>query len=380
MTGRITVADLFAGCGGGSLGFQQAGFEVIGAIEIDSDAAAAYTANVGVEPLRRDIRDVTARDLLEGTGVGIGELTLLFGCPPCQSFTILRRGAAESAMDSIRNSLPREYARLVDELRPRHLAFENVAGMVDGRWRHRFDELLADLEALGYRCRWDVLNAADYGVPQRRRRVVVIGSRLVEPALPAASHAASDEGGLPVHQTVRDAIGGLRPLGPGETDPADPLHRARRHSEIALRRLRAVPEGGGRMNLPLELQLACHQGHPGHYDIYGRMWWDRVAPTLTSGCTNVTKGRFGHPEQDRAITLREALLLQGFQDDTTLRGDTDTMALQVGNAVPPPLAAALGRTILEMEAYASVSARLRPAEPTDTARLGPIASGQAAAG
>ncbi len=369
MTSRPTVADLFAGCGGGSLGFQEVGFEVIAAVEIDSDASAAYTTNVGVTPLVRDIREITSYDLLAGTNVSVGELTLLFGCPPCQSFTILRRGAAETAVDGVRNSLPREYSRLVEELRPRHIAFENVPGMVDGRWRHRFDELLADLDKLGYRCSWDVLDAADYGVPQRRRRVVVVGSRLVEPTLPLASHSALGEGGRPVHRSVRDAIGGLHPLSPGEADPADPLHRARRHSEIAIRRLRAVPEGGGRMNLPPELQLACHQGHPGHYDIYGRMWWDRLAPTLTSGCTNVTKGRFGHPEQNRAITLREALLLQGFPADATLSGvNADTMALQVGNAVPPPLAAALGRTIIEMDARADastagqVSARTAPAE------------------
>jgi DNA (cytosine-5)-methyltransferase 1 len=356
MTGRTTVADIFAGCGGGSIGFQQVGFDVVGAVEIDGDAAAAYAANVGVEPLRRDIREVAGRDLVNGSGVGIGELTLLFGCPPCQSFTILRRSAAESAADGVRNSLPQEYSRLVEELRPRHIAFENVPGMVSGRWRHRFDELLADLERLGYRCVWAVLDAADFGVPQRRCRVVVVGSRLVDPVLPASTHRASGQGGLPAHRTVRDAIGGLCRLGPGEADPADALHCARRHSDIAIRRLRAVPEGGGRKNLPPELELACHKRNPGYYDIYGRMWWDRVAPTLTSGCTNVTKGRFGHPEQDRAITLREALLLQGFPPGATVRGDTDTMALQVGNAVPPPLMAALGQAILKMDADAMTGA------------------------
>jgi DNA (cytosine-5)-methyltransferase 1 len=353
VTSRMTVVDLFAGCGGGSIGFQGSGFDVVGAVEIDGDAATAYASNVGVKPLNLDIRDVAGVDLLEGTGIGVGDLTLLFGCPPCQSFTILRRGAVESAVDGMRNTLPKEYVRLVHELRPRHIAFENVPGMVDGRWRSRFDELLADLEKLGYRCVWDVLDAADYGVPQRRRRVVVVGSRLATPILPAASHSGYREAGLPTYRTVRDAIGALRPLGRGEADPADPLHRARRHCDLALRRLRAVPEGGGRMNLPPELQLACHQGHPGHYDIYGRMWWDRVAPTLTSGCTNVTKGRFGHPEQDRAITLREALLLQGFPVAATVCGrNTDNMALQIGNAVPPPLAAAVGRSILQMEAQA----------------------------
>ena len=185
MTGRSTVVDLFAGCGGGSIGFQQAGFEVIGAVEIDCDASTVYAANVGVAPLVRDIREVKGSDLLEGTGICVGELTLLFGCPPCQSFTILRRGAAESARDGVRNRLPREYSRLVEELQPRHIAFENVPGMVDSRWRHRFDELLADLDQLGYRCQWAVLDAADYGVPQRRRRLLVVGSRLAEPCLPA---------------------------------------------------------------------------------------------------------------------------------------------------------------------------------------------------
>lgn len=361
MTGRMTAADLFAGCGGGSIGFQQAGFEIVGAVEIDEDAAAAYAQNVGIRALVRDIREVTGDDLLAGTGLGVGELTLLFGCPPCQSFTILRRGAEETAADGIRNSLPWQYTRLVEELRPRHIAFENVPGLVDPRWRDRFDELLAKLEQLGYRCKWDVLDAADYGVPQRRRRVVVVGSRLVEPVLPAPTHAASCKDGLPAHRTVRDAIGDMLPLEPGEADPQDPLHRARRHSDLAVRRLRAVPEGGGRMNLPPELQLACHKDHPGHYDIYGRMWWDRVAPTLTSGCTNVTKGRFGHPKQDRAITLREALLLQGFPPGATVTGTNgDTMALQVGNAVPPPLTAALGRTILKMDARAEAERRSAP--------------------
>lgn len=379
MTRRATVVDLFAGCGGGSIGFLQAGFEVLGAVEIDSDASTAYAANVGVQPLVRDIREVTGEDLLAGTGVEVGELTLMFGCPPCQSFTILRRGAAETAVDGVRNILPREYSRLVEELRPRHIAFENVPGMVDDRWRHRFDELLEELDRLGYRCRWDLLDAADYGVPQRRRRLLVVGSRVVDPVLPRPSHTAAGAEGLPTHRTVRDAIAALRRLGPGEEDPADPLHRARRHSEIALRRLRAMPEGGGRKDLPPELQLACHQGHPGHHDIYGRMWWDRPANTLTSGCTNVTKGRFAHPEQDRAITLREALSLQGFPADATLTGFTDTMARQVGNAVPPPLTAAVGRTILEMDAEAAADAWLTPSASADTDGSVPVVTGRAAA-
>jgi DNA (cytosine-5)-methyltransferase 1 len=346
---RATVVDLFAGCGGGSTGFASAGFRVAGAVEIDPTAADAYEANVGLRPLVRDICSVQGSALLKDAGLQPGELTLLFGCPPCQSFTILRRGATTTSLDLVRNELPGQYLRLVEELRPRHLAFENVPGMVEGRWRAHFDVLLDRLQALGYRYTWRVVDAADYGVPQRRRRLLVIASLVGEPKLPAATHAATRVDGLAPHCTVREAIGHLPPLESGEHDPKDVFHRARRHSPIALRRLRAVPEGGGRKDLPADLQLECHRDHDGHYDIYGRMWWDRPAPTLTSGCTNVTRGRFGHPQQDRAITLREAMLLQGFPPTAVLQGGVEAMALQVGNAVPPPLAERIGHRILEME-------------------------------
>jgi DNA (cytosine-5)-methyltransferase 1 len=346
------VVDLFAGCGGGSRGFVDAGFRVVGAVEIDADAADAYKANVGAQPLVCDIRAVDGMKLLEPAGLRPGELTLLFGCPPCQSFTILRRGAEVHEKDRRRNELPAQYLRLVGEVLPRHLAFENVPGMVEGRWRPHFDELLTGLKALGYRWESGIVDAADYGVPQRRRRLLAVASRVAAPGLPPATHTADGSDEFVRYRTVRDVIGGLPPLKSGEADPVDPFHRARRHSQLALDRLRVVPEGGGRKDLPEELQLECHKEHDGHYDIYGRMWWDRPAPTLTSGCTNVTRGKFGHPEQDRAITLREAMLLQGFPRDAVLRGGVEAMALQVGNAVPPPLAKQIGRQVLAMERMA----------------------------
>jgi DNA (cytosine-5)-methyltransferase 1 len=148
---------------------------------------------------------------------------------------------------------------------------------------------------------------------------------------------------------VRDTIADLRPLDSGEQDPDDEFHRARKHTRLALKRLAHIPEGGGRMDLPDDLVLECHRNHNGHYDIYGRMWWDRVAPTLTSGCTNVTRGRFAHPEQDRAITLREAMLLQSFPAYARLQGGVEKMALQVGNAVPTLVTEQIGKTIKAME-------------------------------
>ena len=354
-----TFIDLFSGCGGGSLGFMKAGLRPVAAVEIDTDAADAYGTNVGVPPLVTDIRKVTGDDLLRAAGLKSDACTLLFGCPPCQSFTDLRRGALSSRRDRMRNSLYLDYLRLAAYLRPRHIAFENVPGMLSPRWRPRFEALLEGLSDLGYELIWDVLDAVDFGAPQRRRRLLVMASRVSKPVLPVATHG-DPASGRAAWVTVRDVIGSLPPLASGEVDPDDIYHRARRHSALALQRLRAIPAGGARTDLPENLQLKCHKDHTGHYDIYGRMWWDRPAPTLTSGCTNVTRGRFAHPDQDRAITLREALLLQTFPRTTVLRGSLDEMALQVGNAVPPLFAERIGQSVMAMEA-AATRTRQRPA-------------------
>jgi DNA (cytosine-5)-methyltransferase 1 len=350
---RGTLIDLFAGCGGGSLGFVEAGLSAVAAVEIDGDAAAAYETNVGIRPLTMDIRKVEGTELLRAAGLKPGECTLLFGCPPCQSFTTLRRGARSSRLDRLRNSLYLDYLRLAAAVQPRHIAFENVPGMLSTRWRPRFEALLEGLTDLGYCHEWAVLDAADFGVPQRRQRILVIASRVSEPVLPTATHGHPASAGRRGHVTVRSAIGSLLYLATGETDPRDPYHRARRHSPLALKRLRAIPEGGARKDLPTDLQLECHKDHNGHYDIYGRMWWDRPAPTLTTGCTNVTRGRFAHPDQDRAITLREAMLLQSFPRDAVLHGSFEERAVQVGNAIPPLLAKRIGLAVVAMEERAT---------------------------
>jgi DNA (cytosine-5)-methyltransferase 1 len=320
----------------------------VAAVEIDELAAEAYKSNLGIAPIVKDIRAVTGDALLHSAGLRAGECTLLSGCPPCQSFTILRRGSAATSKDRLRNSLYRDYLRLTEHVQPRHLAFENVPGMVEGRWRPRFESLVRGLTDLGYKVAWEVIDAADFGVPQRRRRVLVIASRVAEPLLPTATRGESH--GLLPYVTVRQTIGNLAYLASGGRDPDDPYHAARRHSTIALRRLAAIPPGGGRLDLPLRLQLECHRGHSGHYDIYGRMQWDAPAPTLTSGCTNVTRGRFAHPEQDRAISLREAMLLQTLPRDAVLCGGVEAMALQIGNAIPSLLASLIGQCVVKMEA------------------------------
>jgi DNA (cytosine-5)-methyltransferase 1 len=326
-----------------------AGFLPVAAVEIDSVAADSYELNVGLRPTVRDIRRVPGRQLLDSAGLERGQCTVLFGCPPCQSFTILRQGAKVSSRDRRRNALPREYLRFVSEVLPRYVAFENVPGMVERRGRYRFDELVEGLKNLGYQVVWDLIDAADFGIPQYRRRLLVIASRVTTPRLPAQTHSPGTVPGLPRHVTVRATIGHLRQLEAGQADPGDPYHQARHHNRLVLQRLRLIPEGGGRKDLPPRLQLDCHKGHGGHYDVYGRMWWDRPAPTLTSGCTNVTRGRFAHPTQHRAITVREAMILQGFPSHARLCGGMEEMALQVGNAVPPPLAECIARCVLAME-------------------------------
>ena len=367
------MIDLFAGCGGGSIGFRQAGFTPVAAVEINEHAAEAYAANLGVVPIVRDIRAVEGDELLAEAELTSGKCTLLFGCPPCQGFTSLRKGSKATSRDRERNTLYLDYLRLVGEVRPRHIAFENVPGMLSTRWRSHFDTLVEGLVDLSYKAKWTVLDAADYGVPQRRKRILVVASRVATPYLPEQTHYEDPEDGrLRRHRTVWNAIGDLLELRSGYYDPADPYHEARSHSELALRRLRAIPEGGGRDDLPVSLQLECHKSHNGHHDIYGRMCWDKPAPTLTSGCTNITKGRFAHPEQDRAITLREAMLLQSFPRRAKLSGGYEEMALQVGNAIPPLLARRIGETIMGMEERSrrrtAVHPRNRPSDTWNTRR------------
>jgi DNA (cytosine-5)-methyltransferase 1 len=345
-----TLIDLFAGCGGGSLGFRQAGFAPVAAVEIDRDASAAYEANLRVNPIAKNIRLVSGSELLMMSGLQTGECTLLSGCPPCQSFTELRKGSSSTRRDRRRNRLYEDYIRLVSDVRPRHIAFENVPGMLSSRWRYHFDALLQGLGNLGYESIWDVVDAADYGIPQRRKRVLVVASRVTEPLFPEPTHFDEPtDRRRRRHRTVWQTIGDCLPLESGEYDPDDEYHEARLHSDLALKRLRAIPEGGARGDLPKRLQLECHKDHNGHHDIYGRMWRDKPAPTLTSGCTNITRGRFAHPEQDRAITLREAMLLQTFPRRTVLVGTSEQMALQIGNAIPPLLARRIGDVVMTME-------------------------------
>ncbi len=353
MVSAGAVIDLFSGAGGSALGFVRAGFRIAGAAELDPDACKTYEGLIGVRPLCVDLSRFPPERAAELWGLGPGEADVLIGTPPCQGFTQLRNGAGEG---DPRNNLVLVFLDYVSHFRPRFLFFENVPGLARLPHGKAFlSELRRGLSRLGYRLEEREVDAADYGVPQHRRRLIVIGSRedMGAPPFPEPTHG--DPGSLFVAsgvrqpwRTVREAIGHLPPLGPGERDPTDPMHQAPRIGERVLRFIAQVPkDGGSRTQVPEEEWLPCHRDHKGHRDTYGRLAWDRPSGVITSGCCNVSKGRFAHPEQDRALTPREAALLQGFPPDALFHGSLASIQRQIGNAVPPPLAEAFARAIRE---------------------------------
>lgn len=301
----LKVIDLFCGAGGGSLGFKQAGFEIVGALDNDAAACQTYRYNFGLAPLQTDIRKVTPREFLRHYRLRRGDVTALIGCPPCQGFS---RARTYYSADP-RNATVRIFSDWVQTILPAVVVFENVPGMLN-RSRRRFDKLIRCLEHSGYEAAWKVLDAADYGVPQRRKRLVVIASRRAiinsPPSFPNPSKDC---------RTVRQAIADLPRLRAGQAIPEIPNHRARGIAGNTLRLVQLVPpNGGSRADVWRRYWLQCHKDHDGHEDVFGRMRWDDVAPTLTCGCTDPSKGRFVHPNQHRGITGREAARLQSFPD------------------------------------------------------------------
>lgn len=305
-------------------GFRQAGYRVVGAIEIDPCAVDVYKLNhPGVFVWKNDIKNVSARSILGSLKLQKGELDLLGGCPPCQGFSTLRTRNGKHRVRDKRNDLIYEFQRLVLGLRPKHVMLENVPRLINDR---RLRSFVQSLEAAGYALNADVLNVAHYGVPQRRRRTVVVASCVGEPFM------AIKDAGL---HTVRQAIGSLGPAG----SSGDALHdMPEKRSAVVRERIRRIPKnGGGRESLPRHLSLECHRQSDGFRDVYGRMAWDQPAPTITTGCFNPSKGRFLHPDENRAITIREAALLQSFPFSYKFPVELGKVRLaeMIGNALPP---------------------------------------------
>lgn len=340
----MRAIDLFCGAGGLTLGLRRAGWNVVAGIDVDSQVEATYRSNnPGTRFVATDLRNVTEDDIRALAKATPGSSLLLAGCAPCQPFSKQRqRHGLATRSDA---TLLGEFARLVRTVKPGVVLMENVPGVASVPGFSSFRRFLRTLHDDGYSCDHGVLNARDFNVPQHRRRYVLLAARTATAVLPRPSLQDSDTA------TVRSAIGHFPALGSGETHASVPNHCAARLSVRNLQRVKATPpDGGSRRDWPKRLRLDCHAQIRGFSDVYGRLWWDRIAPTLTSRCNSLSNGRFGHPEQDRAISLREAAALQTFPDDYEFFGSMPSIARWIGNAVPVAFAEALGRAALRIAA------------------------------
>jgi DNA (cytosine-5)-methyltransferase 1 len=362
---RLTIVDLFAGCGGMTRGFEDSGaFESVFAVEFDRDAAATYAANFGDHVACGPIEDVAAFPAAD----------VVIGGPPCQGFSPLNR----EAVGFERRGLWRQYLRALEAVEPRGFVMENVPELLRSA---EYLEFQRRAESLGFEVESEVLNAADFGVPQRRRRAIVIGTRTVAPPWPEPTHAAEGSLSLVTHRATKDSHPPSNPASlvthrvtkdnglPGDAGGLTPWvtfreaveglslqpdgrrwHRPRKPRPESVRRYKAVPrDGGDRFAMQRNLDRAglgdlvprCWREKPtGTTDVFGRLWWDRPALTIRTEFYKPEKGRYLHPSAHRPITVREAARLMSFPDDFVLSEEQamSSVARQIGNAVPPLLA------------------------------------------
>ena len=347
----LTAIDIFAGAGGLTVGLKRAGFRVVAAVELEPHSFATYKANhPEVKCLKQDIATVSGTALQELAGTD--QIDLLAGCPPCQGFTSLT--AKYKDKEDPRNTLVLEMARLAEATRPRAIMMENVPGLPQ-RGEFLYDRLRSRLQALDYRLTAGILQVADYGVPQFRRRFVLFGGRGFEITLPDPTHSGTPIGSLAPWRTVRDTIEDMTdPITLAEAKARGQVERSDWHvvrdmSRKNIERIKVAEAGKTWANIPERLRPHCHRdGYTGFTNVYGRMEWDRPSPTITGGCTTFSKGRFGHPRADRTISVREAALLQTIPFDYRL--DTpymDYVCNMIGNALPCDFAEVLSRRCVE---------------------------------
>lgn len=335
----IDCVDVFCGVGGLTYGLRKAGVHVSAGIDLDPACRFPYEANNSARFVERSVTEMTGREI--DALYSVKGLRLLAGCAPCQPFSTYSQGRDPKLNEDW--GLLAHFGRLVGELGPNLVTMENVPQLAN---HEVFEDFVKSLQ--GYHVWHDVVDCADYGLPQKRRRLVLLASRLGPIQLIPSSHIAARR------KTVRAVIGKMPSLAAGEFDANDPLHAAAGMSALNLRRIRASVPGGTWRDWPPSLRASCHvkASGDGYGAVYGRMRWNEPAPTMTTLCHGFGNGRFGHPEQDRGLSLREAAMLQTFPkrykfvpEDERVR--FTTVGRMIGNAVPPKLGEIIGLTLLQ---------------------------------
>jgi DNA (cytosine-5)-methyltransferase 1 len=338
----IGVVDLFCGIGGLAYGLKQEGFDILAGVDIDETCKYAFEANNESKFISKSISDISSNEI---SNLYIGKkVKVLVGCAPCQPFSSYTFKDKEKANNKW--LLLYEFARLIRETGPEIVSMENVAQLVNFKKAPVFEDFLNELKELGYHTHYEIVNCPDYGIPQKRKRLVLLASKLGEINLIPKTHDKQN------YVTVRDTIGALSKISDGDRDKNDSLHCSRKLSDTNKKRIQATPYGGSWLDWPDELKLECHKKESGksYSSVYGRMKWDEPSPTITTHCIGFGNGRFGHPVQDRGISVREAALLQTFPQSYKFAKDENDFSIvkiskQLGNAVPVKLGEVIAKSI-----------------------------------